>query len=85
MFCVFNRGGERIGKSPGRPAPVRSSNKMATVVLCGKHLICGDGSFDLFRLLPSRWSQLFAVLLLFRALAYFVGYGIAAFFQCRVV
>ena len=85
MFCVFNRGGERIGKSPGRPAPARSSNKMATVVLCGKHLICGDGSFDLFRLLPSRWSQLCAVLLLFRALAYIVGYGIAAFFKCRVV
>lgn len=85
MFCVFDRAGERIGKSRGRPAPARSSNKMVTVVLCGKRLICGDGSFDLFQLLPSRWSQLFAVLLLFRALVYIVGYGIPALFKRHVV
>ena len=69
----------------GRPAPARSSNKMVTVVLCGKHLIWGNGSFDLCGPLPSRWSQLFAVLLLFWALAHIVGYGIAAFFKWRVV
>ena len=82
MFCVFDGGGEWTGK---RPASARSSNKMITVVLCGKHLIWGNGSFDLFGPLPSRWSQLFAVLLLFWALAYIVGYGITAFFKWRVV
>lgn len=79
MFVSLG-GGEWTGKSRGRPALLGFIKKMVKQLFLAASvasevmdlLTCSDPS--------SRWSQLFAVLLLFWALAYIVGYGIAAFF-----